>query len=208
LQEGYVYPPGLLNYLTPFKKQIMKKWLLVFAAAAMVGCAGNGNSAADSEAAQESDSLASVEANVASELPEGVMVKSIDKAIAGEEVFKAIVADYKGKPVLVDFWATWCPPCRAAMKTIVPVKEAMADKVTFVYVTTTSSPEDTWNEMIKEIHGVHYYVTEDQWNTLLDQFESEGIPTYVIVDKEGNVVNKYVGFPGVEIVSEELGKLL
>jgi thiol-disulfide isomerase/thioredoxin len=186
----------------------MKKWLLVFAAAAMVGCAGNGNSAADSEAAQESDSLASVEANVASELPEGVMVKSIDKAIAGEEVFKAIVADYKGKPVLVDFWATWCPPCRAAMKTIVPVKEAMADKVTFVYVTTTSSPEDTWNEMIKEIHGDHYYVTEDQWNTLLDQFESEGIPTYVIVDKEGNVVNKYVGFPGVEIVSEELGKLL
>ena len=77
----------------------MKKWLLVFAAAAMVGCAGNGNSAADSEAAQESDSLASVEANVASELPEGVMVKSIDNAIAGEEVFKAIVADYKGKPV-------------------------------------------------------------------------------------------------------------
>lgn len=186
----------------------MKKWLLVFAAAAMVGCAGNGNSATDSEAAQESDSLASVEANVASELPEGVMVKSIDKAIAGEEVFKAIVADYKGKPVLVDFWATWCPPCRAAMKTIVPVKEAMADKVTFVYVTTTSSPEDTWNEMIKEIHGDHYYVTEDQWNTLLDQFESEGIPTYVIVDKEGNVVNKYVGFPGVEIVTEELGKLL
>ena len=186
----------------------MKKWLLVFAAAAMVGCAGNGNSATDSEAAQESDSLASVEANVASELPEGVMVKSIDKVIAGEEVFKAIVADYKGKPVLVDFWATWCPPCRAAMKTIVPVKEAMADKVTFVYVTTTSSPEDTWNEMIKEIHGDHYYVTEDQWNTLLDQFESEGIPTYVIVDKEGNVVNKYVGFPGVEIVTEELGKLL
>ena len=173
----------------------MKKWLLVFAAAAMVGCAGNGNSSAESEAAQESDSLVSVEAEATSELPEGVMVK-------------AIVADYKGKPVLVDFWATWCPPCRAAMKTIVPVKEAMADKVTFVYVTTTSSPEDTWNEMIKEIHGDHYYVTEDQWNTLLDQFESEGIPTYVIVDKEGNVVNKYVGFPGVEIVSEELGKLL
>ena len=87
-------------------------------------------------------------------------------------------------------------------------QEAMADKVTCVYVTTTSSPEDTWNEMIKEIHGDHYYVTEEQWNTLLDQFESEGIPTYVIVDKEGNVVNKYVGFPGVEIVTEELGKLL
>ena len=186
----------------------MKKWLLVFAAAAMVGCAGNGNSSAESEAAHESDSLVSVEAEATSELPEGVMVKSIDNAIAGEEVFKTIVADYKGKPVLVDFWATWCPPCRAAMKTIVPVKEAMADKVTFVYVTTTSSPEDTWNEMIKEIHGDHYYVTEDQWNTLLDQFESEGIPTYVIVDKEGNVVNKYVGFPGVEIVTEELGKLL
>lgn len=188
----------------------MKKMLLMLATVAMVGCAGNGNSATEAEATQEADSLANVEAQTeaAYELTEGVTVKSLDKAIAGEDVFKSIVADYKGKPVLVDFWATWCPPCRAAMKTIIPVKETMADKVAFVYVTTTSSPEDKWKEMIAEIHGDHYYVTDEQWNTLLDQFESQGIPTYVVVDKDGNVVNKYVGFPGVEVVSEELGKLL
>lgn len=162
---------------------IMKKLLFMLTTVALLACGGNANKA------------------------EGVYIKTIDSTLVGEEVFNAVVAEYKGKPVLVDFWATWCPPCRAAMKTIIPVKEALAEEVSFVYITGPSSPEDTWKEMIKEIHGDHYYVTEAQWNTLLDQFESQGIPTYIIVDKEGNVMNKYIGFPGEEIIKAELETL-
>lgn len=179
----------------------MKKMLLMLATAAMIGCAGSGNSTSESETTLAVDSLADYE------LAEGVTVKSLDKTLTGEDVFKSIMANYEGKTVLVDFWATWCPPCRAAMKTIIPVKEAFAEHVTFVYITGPSSPEDTWKEMIADIHGDHYYVTEGQWNTLLDQFESEGIPTYVIVDKDGGVANKYIGFPGEEIINTELEAL-
>jgi thioredoxin-related protein len=47
-------------------------------------------------------------------------------------------------------------------------------------------------------------VTESQYSELLKQFDSNGIPTYVIVDKEGNVKNKYIGYPGNEVMEEQL----
>lgn len=171
----------------------MKKLLFMIATATLLACGGNTPKA-------ETEQTEATQA-------EGVFVKNIDSTLVGEDVFKSIMANYEDKTVLVDFWATWCPPCRAAMKTIIPVKEAFAEDVTFVYITGPSSPEDTWKEMIAEIHGDHYYVTAGQWNTLLDQFESEGIPTYVIVDKDGGVANKYIGFPGEEIIKTELEAL-
>ena len=131
-------------------------------------------------------------------------VVNIDENLEGEDIFKALIAPYKGKPLLVDFWATWCGPCKAAMKTIEPVKEALAGKVNFIYVTGPSSPKKTWELTIPDIHGDHYYVTEKQYSALLNQFESNGIPTYVIVDKDGNVKNKYIGYPGNEVMEEQL----
>lgn len=133
-------------------------------------------------------------------------VKSIDENLSGEDVFKAIVKDYKGKMVLVDFWATWCGPCRAAMKTILPVKEELWGKAAFVYVTGETSPKALWNKMIPEIHGDHYYVTASQWDTLLKQFNAQGIPAYVVVDKDGNVFTSHIGYPGNEVLKEELSK--
>ena len=133
-------------------------------------------------------------------------IKSISPDLKGEDVFKSLVAPYMGKPVLVDFWATWCGPCRAAMKTIQPVKEELWGKVAFIYITGPSSPKGTWNNMIPDIHGDHYYVTKEQWETLLKQFDSQGIPTYVIVNQEGKVQNKFIGYPGNDTMKAELTK--
>ena len=171
----------------------MKKLLLLLVTAAFIGCTGNQNQSAS---------------NSAENTEENTDIKFIDQSITGEDIFKTIIADYQGKPVFVDFWATWCPPCRAAMKSMKPIKEEMGNDVVFVYVTGPSSPEDTWKEMIADIHGNHYYVTEEQWDALLTQFETQGIPTFVIVDKDGNVTNKYTGFPGEEIIKTELSDLI
>ena len=137
-------------------------------------------------------------------LSEAILQVNIDEDLKGADIFKALIAPYKGKPLLVDFWATWCGPCKAAMQTILPVKEALAGKVNFIYVTGPSSPKKTWEMTIPDIHGDHYYVTEAQYSALLKQFESNGIPTYVVVDKDGNVKNKYIGYPGNETMEEQL----
>ena len=131
-------------------------------------------------------------------------IKSIPESLTGEDVFKAIVKDYKGKKVLVDFWATWCGPCRQAMQTILPVKEELWGKVAFVYVTGETSPKALWNKMAPDIHGDHYYVTAAQWETLLKQFGVQGIPAYVVVGADNEVVTKHIGYPGNEVILNEL----
>ena len=149
--------------------------------------------------AQNEATKARVAANEANNL---FNIKAVDASLKGEDIFKAIIKDYKGKPLLVDFWATWCGPCKAAMKTILPVKEELWGKANFVYVTGETSPKALWNKMIPDIHGDHYYVTAAQWETLLKQFGAQGIPAYVVVDKDGNVKNKHIGYPGNEVIEK------
>ena len=90
-----------------------------------------------------------------------------------------------------------------------PMKEEMKGKnIQFVYITSPTSPLNTWQEMIKEIDGDHYYLTKEQYSYILNKYESEGIPTYAIYDKNGNQTNKTIGFPGVETIREELEKAI
>ncbi|ETN93972.1 TlpA family protein disulfide reductase [Zhouia amylolytica] len=106
-----------------------------------------------------------------------------------DKIFEAIISKYQGKVVYVDFWATWCAPCRSGIKRIKPLKEELKDKdIAFVYITNHTSPKTTWNNMIPEIKGEHYRVSEDEWNFLASKFNISGIPHYTLVDKQGTVV--------------------
>jgi thiol-disulfide isomerase/thioredoxin len=113
---------------------------------------------------------------------------------AGDKVFDAIMEKYKGKVVYVDFWATWCAPCRSGIEQIQPLKEEMANEnVAFVYITNETSPKTTYDNMIPTIKGEHYRVSPDDWNILCGMFKISGIPHYVLVDKDGKVINPELG---------------
>ncbi len=110
--------------------------------------------------------------------------------VSNEELFASMMENYKGKVVYVDFWATWCGPCRSGIKRIAPLKDEMEGKeVAFVYITGPSSPEGTWDTMISEIKGEHYRVNKEQWKFLCDTYKVTGIPHYMLVDKNGNIVD-------------------
>lgn len=127
----------------------------------------------------------------------------IDPKMSAEQIFPSIINKYKGKTLLLDFWNTWCMPCRAAMSAIRPLKEQLTD-VVYVYIADASSPVGKWGEMIKTISGVHVRLTEEQADALGDQYHFSGIPTYFVVNKEGKITYQTTSFPGVEKLREVL----
>ena len=108
--------------------------------------------------------------------------------VADDEVFDAIISQYKGKVVVVDLWNTWCGPCRAAIKHIEPLKEndLLSDDIVWVYIADNSSNPIEYLKMISDIKGIHYKVNEDQAKAIHDRFNVDGIPYYILVDRDGH----------------------
>ncbi|MDR2844287.1 MAG: TlpA family protein disulfide reductase [Candidatus Symbiothrix sp.] len=127
--------------------------------------------------------------------------------VAKEKLLDAIVSNYQGQVVLVDFWATWCTPCLMAMHEIAPLKEEMkAQHVAFVYITGSTSPRADFEARMKSIAGDHYYLTEEEWTYLLQTLDINGIPTYRIYDTKGKLQNMFTGYPGTQEMRQLLGK--
>ena len=132
-------------------------------------------------------------------------------AVDKEKLIEAIVSSYKGKVVVVDFWATWCGPCLIAIKESQELKLEMQDRdLVFVFITNDSSPKNIWEKKIPGIGGEHYYLQSEEWKSISfsTKYGFQGIPAYLIFNKKGELKNKMTAYPGNDEMRAMIEELL
>ena len=117
----------------------------------------------------------------------------------GDSLFVDLIKDFKGKVVFIDFWNTWCVPCRQAFKDMEPMEKEFEGKdVVFLFIADESSPQRVYDGMIVSMKGHHYRLNNAQASSLRQKWGFPGIPSYVIVGKDGSVKDFHTGFKGVD----------
>lgn len=103
------------------------------------------------------------------------------------------LADFQGKPVIVNFWATWCPPCRREMPGLVKAYEAHKDEgLVIIEVDVAETPEQVAPFVAEK--QMTMPVVLDQKQEITRLYRTDSFPTSFFIDKDGIIQARWVGY--------------
>ncbi|MFB1081549.1 peroxiredoxin family protein [Jeotgalibacillus sp. JSM ZJ347] len=154
----------------------------------------------------DNESAAPVESSGA--VKEGNTVPSVEVSTLDGEVVN--LADYRGQKVILNFWATWCPPCIAEMPHMQDYydNEARDQNVEILAVNLTS--KDNGMDKIESFvddYGLTFPVLLDESGVLGDEFQAFTIPTTYLIDEEGVIQRKLMGPMDRDMMVDMMGEL-
>ena len=123
------------------------------------------------------------------------------KNLTGEDV----AVEAKGKPYIINFWATWCPPCQAEIPDLAAFHAAHKDAVDFYAVNLQEEAAPVQKFMAERKADLP--VVLDAQGTAANLYGVRAIPTTVVVDKEGKVVYRKTGGVTKEELEDVINKL-
>jgi cytochrome c biogenesis protein CcmG, thiol:disulfide interchange protein DsbE len=116
------------------------------------------------------------------------------------------LADLRGRPVVLNFWASWCPPCLAEMPEFERVHRRLGDRVAFLGVNQRDQPQAA--EQLARSTGVTYPLAVDPAGRAFDAFGGLGMPTTVLIGADGTVADIFAGQLDERLLGERIRSAL
>jgi peroxiredoxin len=105
----------------------------------------------------------------------------------------ATLTDYRGKVVLLNIWATWCPPCRVEMPSMERLHKKLAGTdFRLVAVSVDTDDSTTVNAFVREM-GLTFIILHDPSTAIQQIYQTTGVPESFVIDRDGTIVKKVIG---------------
>ena len=162
-------------------------------------------------ASSETESATDTQENLSAEesTTEGAKNPALDFTVTDINGNKVNLSDYKGKPVVVNFWATWCYYCKVEMPDFNEAYKEYPD-VQFLMVNATDGHGET-------VDVAKSYIEQEQYDfdVFFDTVDRDAIRTYnvtsypqtLFIDKDGNIVSQRIGMLSKDILVQEIEKI-
>lgn len=117
-----------------------------------------------------------------------------------DTLVEKLLSPYRGKIIVLDIWGSWCEPCKRMMAHVHSIKKQFENQeVIFMYF-AYGSPREAWENVIREFdlsgpQVVHYNLPLEQQKLIIQKWNIQGYPTYMLINHNGKVVNANMTFP-------------
>lgn len=177
----------------------MKKWIVIIAALALVGWAVTDFVMGKNE---EEESASDAETG----LEEGDQAPDFElETMEGETVR---LSDLRGEKVLLNFWATWCPPCRAEMPDMQTYHEEDHNEGVILAVNLTET-EESFNEVndFLDEFGITFQTLKDETSEVSSEYNAFALPTSYLINTDGTIHVKAIGGINYDFMVEQFKEM-
>jgi len=115
-------------------------------------------------------------------------------------------ADWRGRIVLVNFWATWCAPCRVEMPALAALQARFADRLRVVGIVSDHASPETVRAMAASLK-VNYPIVRTSFDIERSFSEPQVLPMTYLVDQAGRIVSAHAGLLDLDLVEREIRAL-
>lgn len=118
------------------------------------------------------------------------------------------LSDFKGKVIILDFWATWCPPCRKGIPDLISIQNEYKNDVVVIGVSLDG------DKTIKDVpgfakeYGINYPIVYGDEKIVTAYGGIQAIPTAFVIDKKGNIADQHVGLVDKSVYVNKIKELL
>jgi thiol-disulfide isomerase/thioredoxin len=177
-------------------KQLQKLGVVIISGILLLGCQGAGANA-KAKPSKQSQEKAMPKAE-ATQFPDFIVKDFEDKEVA--------LKDYRGKIIILDLFATWCPPCRKEIPHFVKLQDMYKDDLAVIglsYDKTSVEKVKAFAEEMK-INYAMFWGSEE----IAAYVGLRGIPHTLVIDQQGSIIQSYVGYRDIAVFERDIKQLL